>query len=292
MLFLFGELTVCIVKKLSNEVHQFDGFSFCNSLERPNYWQEHAHPEIQIVIPQSNARAWIDMRFSATKQSKKQIKPGQSCLVSFNQTHALEWQQTAELTLLYLNPKLFSNAIGESIEENNLVINEHFSLVNDNLLYEIATTVGHLSKSNSAYIEKLYIESLANLLAVHILKNYISDRVIVFDNLKKLSSKKLESVCEYVEANLERKITLSELATIAGVGKYYFCRLFKGSTNITPYSYVLHRRVERAKKLLKDSDLPICNVALECGFSNQSHLAKHFRSILGTTPMRYRQSNM
>lgn len=283
---------MCIIKKLSNEVHQFDGFSFCNSLERPNYWQEHAHPEIQIVIPQTNARAWINMRSSATKQPKKRIEPGQSCLVSFNQTHALEWQQTAELTLLYLNPKLFSNAIGESIEESNLVIDERYSLVNDNLIYEIATILGCLSKSDSAYIEKLYIENLANLLAVHLLKNYLNYEIVTVDNLKRLSSKKLKVVCEYVEANLERKITLSELANIAGVGKYYFCRLFKSSTNITPYSYVLHRRIELAKKLLQNSDLPICNIALECGFSNQSHLAKHFRSILGTSPMRYRQSNM
>ena len=291
MLFPFRELTVCIIEKLSNEVYQFDGFSFCNSLERPNYWQQHSHPEIQIAIPQTSAKAWINMRSSATKQYKKQIEPGQSFLVSSNQTHALEWQQTAELTLFYLHPKFFSNAIGELIEENNLVIYERCSLVNDTLICEIATILGYLSKSDSAYIEKLYIENLANLLAIHLLKNYIDYKVKVFDNLSRLSSKKLKAIYDYVESNLESKITLSELATIAGVGKYYFCRLFKGSTNTTPYSYVLHRRIERAKKLLKDSDLSICNIALECGFSNQSHLAKHFRNILGTSPMRYRQSN-
>ena len=281
---------MCIIEKLNNEVYQFDGFSFCNSLERPNYWQQHSHSEIQIAVPQTNARAWINMRSSTTKQYKKQIEPGHSFLVSSNQTHALEWQKTAELTLFYLHPKFFSNAVGESIAENDLVIHERCSLVNDTLICEIATILVHLSKSNLADIEKLYIENLANLLAVHLLKNYINYKVTVFNNFSRLSSKKLETVYDYVENNLESKITLSELATVAGVGKYYFCRLFKGSTNTTPYSYVLHRRVERAKKLLKDSNLSICNIALECGFSNQSHLAKHFRNILGTSPIRYRQS--
>lgn len=281
---------MCIIEKLSNEVYQFDGFSFCNSLERPNYWQRHSHAEIQIAIPQTSARAWINMP-STTKQYKKQIELGQSFLVSSNQTHALEWQKTAELTLIYLHPEFFSNAIGEFIEENNLVIYEHCSLVNDTLICEIATILACLSKSDSAYIEKLYIENLASLLAIHLLKNYIDYKITVPNRFSRLSSKKLKAIYDYIESNLESKITLLQLATVAGVGKYYFCRLFKNSTNTTPYSYVLHRRVERAKKLLKDSDLSICNIALECGFSSQSHLAKHFRSIIGTSPMRYRQSN-
>ncbi|NJL51156.1 MAG: helix-turn-helix domain-containing protein [Hydrococcus sp. SU_1_0] len=59
---------------------------------------------------------------------------------------------------------------------------------------------------------------------------------------------------------------------------------------MTPYDYVLQLRVKRAKKLLQSSDLPICDVALECGFGNQSHLAKHFRKKLGITPMNYRKN--
>lgn len=282
---------MCIIKELSNEVAQFDGFSFCNSLERPNYWQEHAHQEIQIIVPQTNARAWIDIRSSTSKRFKKKIEPKQSCIVCSNQPHALDWQETAELTILYLHPKYFASAIGDSIETNNLIIDKHFSLTNDTLIAEIGMVLSRLYSSKLTDIEKLYIENLANLLAVHLLKNYLSYETAVADRLKKLSTKRLKAVFDYVEANLERKITLSELASVAGVGKYYFCRLFKSSTNFSPYSYVLHRRIERAKRLLIDSELPICEIALECGFGNQSHLAKHFRNILNTSPMKHRQSN-
>lgn len=282
---------MCIKESLSNEVSQFDGFGFCNSLERPNYWQEHAHPEIQITVPQTNAKAWIDIRSPITRQSKKRIEPGQSFIVYSDRPHALEWQQTAELTLVYLHSQFIARVVGESTKKIKLIDVKCDLPVNDTLIYEIGAILALLCSSGLADLEKLYVENLASLLAVHLLKNYSNYEVPVFNPQKRLSPKKLQAVFEYVEENLERKITLVELATVAGIGKYYFCRLFKGSTNTTPYGYVLHRRVERAKRLLKSSNLPICDIALECGFGNQSHLAKHFRKMIGTTPRRYRQSD-
>ena len=69
---------------------------------------------------------------------------------------------------------------------------------------------------------------------------------------------------------------LSDLAAVVGMGKFHFSRLFKSSTGCSPYTYVLQRRVEKAKKMLRYSNIPICEIALECGFGNQSHLTKHF----------------
>ena len=286
MLFIVRDLTVCNPEWLNRKVHQFDGFSFYSCLEKPNYYEEHTHEEIQITLLQANARASIRCR-SHTKQDIKLIKTGQSYLVSSNQPHALDWQQTGEMTLFYLHPDFFANAIGEFIG-SDLEIDQRFSLVNDTLIREVGIILRHLSSSSQG-IERLYAESLANLLAVHLLKNYLDYKVGVSQNLNKLAPKKLNIVLEYIEANLAQKITLSDLAAIIGVGKFYFCRLFKGSTNLTPYNYVLQQRVKLAKKLLKSSVLPICDIALECGFSNQSHLAKHFRNAVGTTPKMYRQ---
>lgn len=289
MLFIAGGLTVCNPKSLNRKVHQFDGFSFYNCLEKPNYYEEHTHEEIQITLPQANAKAWMKCRSSSAKQCTKLIEAGQSYLVSSNQPHALDWQQTAEMTLFYIHPNFFVNAIGEFIG-NDLEIDKRFSLVDDTLIREVGIILRHLCSSNKD-IERLYAESLANLLAVHLLKNYLNCKVGVSDNFNRLATKKLNIVFEYIEANLAQKITLSDLAAIVGVGKFYFCRLFKGSTNLTPYNYVLQQRVKRAKKLLKNSELPICDIAIECGFSNQSHLAKHFRNTVGTTPKMYRQSD-
>lgn len=303
-LFLVFKILVCDTKKLSNKVYQFDGFSFYSSLEPANYWSVHGHEETQITLPQSRAQAWIKYQSLEGKQYSKKIEPGNAFIVSPNQSHQLDWRNSANLTLFYLHPRFFSNAIDDSIEENNLEIysckttnkldntNSRYgsALVDDLLIKEVGVIFRYLCTSGSI-IEKLYAENLANLLAVHLLKNYLNYELKIPSLVRGLSQKKLNRVLEYIETNLDRKITLSDLAGITGVGKFYFCRLFKYSLNLSPYQYVLQQRIKRAKKLLKYSDLPICDIALECGFSSQSHLTKHFRTQVRISPMSYRKTS-
>jgi AraC family transcriptional regulator len=104
-----------------------------------------------------------------------------------------------------------------------------------------------------------------------------------------LSKYKLQQIQEYIHAHLDRDIKLTELAALSGVSHYYFCRQFKRSLGISPYQYVLQQRVERAKQLLKFRDVAISEIALECGFANQSHFTKHFRKLTGITPNRFRE---
>ena len=281
--------TVCNRDKLSNKVYQFDGFSFYSSIEPPNYWNDHIHHEMQVTLPQANARAWINCPSFSNRSCTKQIKVGQSFLVSPNQPHSLDWQQTAELTLFYLHPSFFVSAIGDAIEPSHLEIEDRSCLIDDSLIQQIGTIFRYLCQSNLA-TESLYVESLANLLAVHLLKKYSNYEREILSRPKRLSSEKLNLVLEYIEANLDNKITLVDLATITGIGKFYFCRLFKSSTNTTPYQYILRQRVERAKRLLECSTLLIADISLECGFSSQSHLSKHFGNLVGISPTMYRRS--
>ena len=281
--------TVCNRDKLSNKVYQFDGFGFYSSIEPPNNWNDHIHHEMQVTLPQANVRAWINCPSFSNRSCTKQIKVGQSFLVSPNQPHSLDWQQTAELTLFYLHPSFFAGAIGDAIEPSHLEIEDRFCVIDDTLIQQIGTIFRYLCQSNLA-TESLYVESLANLLAVHLLKKYSNYEREILSRPKRLSSEKLNLVLEYIEANLDNKITLVDLATITGIGKFYFCRLFKSSTNTTPYQYILRQRVERAKRLLECSTLLIADISLECGFSSQSHLSKHFGNLVGISPTMYRRS--
>ena len=280
---------MCDTKQLSADVYQFDGFGFYHALEQPNKWRDHAHEEIQITLPQAGAKAWIQHESDTGKKYNRQIEVGQASLLSPHQFHQLNWQSTAELTLFYLHPLFFCTAIDDSIENNRFIVRDRFSAIDDKLILEVGVIFRYLCSKGIA-AEKLYLENLANLLAVHLLKNYFNYQLKVPSSERGLSPRKLDLVLQYIEANLDRKITLSKLATVAGVGKFYFCRLFKSSLGLTPYQYVIQQRVARAKKLLIYSDSPICNIALDCGFSSQSHLAKHFRSAIDTSPMNYRRS--
>lgn len=109
------------------------------------------------------------------------------------------------------------------------------------------------------------------------------------DTRNGLSTVKLDAVLAHIQTNLDQRINLSDLAAIAGMSSHYFCRLFKQSMGVTPYHYILQQRVERAKQLLKQQDLSIADIALQCGFANQSHMTRHFHQQTGMTPKVYRQ---
>lgn len=101
---------------------------------------------------------------------------------------------------------------------------------------------------------------------------------------------KLQQALEYIQANLDENITLEAIASELGMSQFHFCRWFKQSMQIAPYQYVLQQRVEKAKVLLKSSDLSIVTIALTCGFNSQSHLINRFKKQTGLTPKAYRNS--
>ena len=100
----------------------------------------------------------------------------------------------------------------------------------------------------------------------------------------------MRRVREHVEVHLSESIDLAELAAIAGLSVYHFARAFKQSAGVTPHHYLVHRRIERAQEMLARSELPLSGIALATGFSDQSHLARHFRQMLGMTPGQFRWS--
>ena len=89
---------------------------------------------------------------------------------------------------------------------------------------------------------------------------------------------------------MSESMDLAELAAIAGLSVYHFARAFKQTAGVPPHHYLVHRRIERAQEMLARSGLPLSEIALAVGFSDQSHLARHFRQTLGVTPGQFRWS--
>jgi transcriptional regulator GlxA family with amidase domain len=105
-----------------------------------------------------------------------------------------------------------------------------------------------------------------------------------------LPPRALRRVREYIENHLEETISIEALARIVGLSMYHFARAFKQSEGLTPHDYLLRRRVRRAQELLASTDLPLSEIALASGFSDQSHCARRFREHVGITPSSYRWS--
>lgn len=103
---------------------------------------------------------------------------------------------------------------------------------------------------------------MTTALAVHLLRNYSSHRPKSIHHAGGLSPTQLNPVIDYINEYLDRELSLDELAAIAQLSPYHFCRSFKQSTGFTPHQYVIRQRVERAKLLLKNGKMGILEVAI------------------------------
>jgi AraC-like DNA-binding protein len=98
-------------------------------------------------------------------------------------------------------------------------------------------------------------------------------------------------VREYIDDNIDQRISVVLLAGLANLSVCYFVRAFKQSTGITPHDFLIRQRVERTKQLLSGTDMPLSEIALAAGFADQSHFSRRFRQYVGMSPRDYRWSS-
>ncbi len=135
---------------------------------------------------------------------------------------------------------------------------------------------------------RLYIDSLTNVLVVHLLRQHatIQPHLPIYEG--GIPQRQLLQVLDYIDAHLGQDLKLADLAQLLDMSQFHFSRLFKQSMGQSPFQYLRQQRIERAKQLLKQTNDPIVNIALECGFSSHSHLSKQFRQLIGMTPKAFR----
>jgi AraC family transcriptional regulator len=136
---------------------------------------------------------------------------------------------------------------------------------------------------------QLASESLANVLAVHLIRHVLAPRQPERRRDGTLPRARLRAIVEYIEEHLAAGPTLEQLAAVARLSPYYFARQFKRATGLPPHQYVITRRVERAKELLRaGTALSLAEVAAHAGFSDQSQFTHHFKRLVGVTPGQFR----
>ena len=136
---------------------------------------------------------------------------------------------------------------------------------------------------------RLAAESLANVLAVHLIRHALAPRLPERGRDGALSRGRLRAVVEYIEEHLDADPSLEQLAAVAGLSPYHFARQFKAATGLPPHQFVIARRVERARQLLQaGTDVSLAEVAAEVGFCDQSMFTRHFKRLVGVTPGQFR----
>ncbi|MEM7593739.1 MAG: AraC family transcriptional regulator [Cyanobacteria bacterium P01_A01_bin.83] len=119
-----------------------------------------------------------------------------------------------------------------------------------------------------------YAEHLKQALFAHLIQNYCSLKYSFKDYGDGLAPYKLKRAIDYIQSNFDETIKISDVAELLDMSQYYFCRMFRESTGVSPYRYVIQQRINRAKKLIENSKHPLSDIAFECGFSSQSQMTQ------------------
>jgi len=246
---------------------------------------EHCHREHTVLLSLSEG-----CRGELTTASGSRVKGpknrGSVCVLPSGLAHTARFEGSSEHLALYLDPALLHRNATDLRVRGNFEVVERFRQ-RDPIISAIGMALlAELSDGSSG---RLYAESLANVLAVHVLRNYTTSRDTVPGFRGGLSGRKLRQVMDFIAANYANDLRLEELAREASMSSFHFAREFKKSTGTTPHQYLIKFRVEQAKLLLANRELPLTEVGLRSGFSHQSHFTRLFHRFTGTTPQSYRQ---
>ena len=163
------------------------------------------------------------------------------------------------------------------------------------LLVERDVVIQHLAQA----VEQAVCENVSNSdLFIDPIARALADRVSAISRSSEpwrvqtaaLPEYQLRRLQDFIEANLDREITLAAMAGTCGIGTKSFVRAFGATTGKSPYQHVIAARVERAKRLIEQDQEGLAEIALRCGFSHQEHLTRAFHRLTGQTPGRYRRS--
>lgn len=135
-------------------------------------------------------------------------------------------------------------------------------------------------------LSHLFAQSAARQLAIHLLRRH-SGCAVAFSGVK-LTRQKLRAATDYIDAHLGDDVTLAAIAQAVGLSPCHFAHAFREETGMAPHRYVMQRRIDRARALLRETDLNVAEVGYRVGYPNHSHFCVAFQRLAGVTPRAYR----
>ena len=196
--------------------------------------------------------------------------------------YALRWNSGGEALLLEIAPELVATAANRRFE-----LRPNFEVQDRFISQAMLALEGDIRAGSPT--GRLYGESLGMAIAAQLVQRFSDVRRLADENAP-VSFAMLRRVLEYVRENLQADLSLHDLAQLAQMGEYGFSRWFKQSTGLPPHQYVLRQRIELAKSLLRNPALPLGEVALRCGFGDQSHFSNTFHRMTNVSPGAYRKA--
>ncbi len=258
-------------------------------------WQKtlRAVPHYCIAYCTNRAAAVTRVIDDDRRTDSVELRPRHFGVVPANQTSSWRLTGAPDIQLVYLHRRMVDQ-----------IAEEHFGLDTSrvDLLPQLGFSDGLLEQLVLALLETarndatnpsdgIYADHLVRMITMHLLRYHSTRResISTVDRVADATSARMSHVRDFIESALDEDLALERLASEAGIAAHAFSAAFAKAFGMPPYRYVILRRIERAKRLLRHTDLPISRIACETGFASQSHLASTFRRSVGESPGAYRR---
>ena len=212
--------------------------------------------------------------------------PGSVHLLTPGPEQSLAHSDPLDCIVLSFEPSYIHRALEDSRGSENIELMERYALEDPQI--ERLIRALHAETKAGAPTGRLFGESIVTALAVYLAQRYSSSPLALHSYRGGMPRTRLKRVLEYIAAKLHEELSLEALAEIAGMNLYYFSRLFRQSTGLSPHRYVLDQRIRRAQHFLRTSDMTILETSVRTGFADQGHFTKVFRRFVGLSPTEYR----
>ncbi len=239
---------------------------------------------MQVGLP---VELWF--RWRSTPWRRYVVGPKQLQLIPSSIPYAVRWSVSACAVIsVALEPSFIASVVGSAAHcVAELVPRPTFE---DPLLTYLLFAMRDEARAGAPF-GPAYGETLAVSLAAHLVRHYRKEHADSAAEVRPDVSKvrlQLRTAVEYINDNLSRTIHIQELADVAGLHVSHFIRAFRDLNGKPPHQYIMRQRVELGKRLLRESDLPVAEVAERCGFVTASHFSHVFRQMTNVSPKGYR----
>ncbi|MEN3333427.1 MAG: AraC family transcriptional regulator [Blastocatellia bacterium] len=220
------------------------------------------------------------------------LTAGDVAFTGIGQLHAAEAHEI-DFVSIRIHPALINTLVAEmGLTRATAEIVFRRSHTTDEILLAMARIIaGEVTDEKPGH--EIMLAALVRQLAIHLLRSHLTVRKSAQIELSRVGpvDRRLRRAIEFLHDNYGRELALEEIAAAAYLSEYHFARLFKQITGTTPHVYLANLRIEKARRLLIETTLPIIEIAAMVGYQSQSHFSKIFKSVTGITPRAYRDSS-
>lgn len=256
-------------------------------------FQRHSHICFEVTVVDSGSGIY------STNNESYTMRPGDVFIFSSNEYHCITevGNDGLGLTNLHFEPRYLWGNQSDSFSEENINICFYHSKNFKNRIPVNASfpIINYVNLIKAELTEKpaeyhLQVKSLLNLLLITLVRQFgYSDKNT---SVSSLQFKNIQHTLSYIDQHFTEKLSLTELAELAGMSPNYFSAFFKKISGVTLWDYISHKRIDMAARLIRrrDSGQNMLDIALLCGFNNTANFNKMFKRVTGMTPTEYKKN--